>query len=133
MPPGPDLYADPNGSAYRRAEQRFGTPLDYVGEKLGHALVCQHALLHAAQAPPPRVAVEGEPPPSEPSAPGASRGAVMAARLSFGYQLTAYLALYNMLASRGSEEDVDRLVAMAPDDFRRWVRFVAREGSVSGG
>ena len=109
----PNWFADPNGPAWRADERRVGPPLGYVGEKLGRGLVCQHALLRALR--------------DEPAG-----GAFMAARLSFGYQLTAHLALYNMLGSRGSEDDVDRLVAMSTDDFRRWIAFVEREGSVSG-
>ena len=119
MSPRPRWLADPNGSAYRTGERRVGPPLDYVGEKLRQGLACQHALLHALR---------------DPGDGGPSNGAsAMAARLAFGYQLTAYLALYNMLGSRGSEDDVDRLVATAPEDFRRWLDFVMREGSVSGG
>ena len=138
MSPRPRWLADPNGAAYRTGERRVGPPLDYVGEKLRQGLACQHALLHALRVP-------GGPDDgarSDGASSGTSSGAsggpsggasAMAARLAFGYQLTAYLALYNMLGSRGSEDDVDRLVATAPGDFRRWLDFVAREGSVSGG
>ena len=121
----PDYFADPNGGAWRRDERRTGPPLDYVGEKLRLGLGCQHGLLHALG----RTDDARRPDAEGASGPGVS---VLAARLSFGYQLTAYLALYNMLGARGSEDELDRLVAMAPEDFRRWLAFVAREGSVSG-
>ena len=127
MSPRPRWLADPNGTAYRTGERRVGPPLDYVGEKLRQGLACQHALLHALRG-------RGENARSGSASDVPSGGAsAMAARLAFGYQLTAYLALYNMLGSRGSEDDVDRLVATAPEDFRRWLDFVMREGSVSGG
>ena len=127
----PDYFADPNGGAYRRDERRTGPPLDYVGEKLRQGLGCQHALLHALGDARAGTAAGAERARAaeEPSEPGPS---ALAARLSFGYQLTAYLALYNMLGARGSEDELDRLVAMAPEDSRRWLAFVAREGSVSG-
>ena len=128
MTPRRSWTADPNGPAYRTDERRVGPPLDYVGEKLGRALSCQHALLHALRGEPDAADARTD------AAHGAPRkdASLVAARVSFGYQLTAYLALYNMLGSRGSEDDVDRLVGMPSEDFRRWLAFVEREGSVSG-
>lgn len=133
MPKNADWFADPNGPAWRTGERRTGPPLSYVGEKLGHGLECQHGIMHglaraAACAPAP--------------APGAHDAArdgpslevlESAARIAFDYQLTAYLALYNMLGSKGGHEEVDRLARMTTTEFRRWLAFVEREGSVTGG
>ena len=127
--PRPTWFSDPNGPAYRADERRVGPPLAYVGEKLRHGLACQHALLHALRGHDGDVPGATGPDGADAPADGAR---VMAARMAFGYQLTAYLALYNMLGSRGSEDDVDRLAATPPQDFRRWLAFVEREGSVSG-
>ena len=126
-------FADPNGPAYRTGEARVGPPLDYVGEKLRRGLECQHGVLCSLRR---AAALEAAMPAGRPArdaaAPPSFEVLATAARIAFDYQLTALLALYNMLGAKGEPEAVDRLAAMAPDEFRRWIDFVEREGSVTG-
>ena len=130
-------FADPNGAAYRTGEHRVGPPLDYVGEKLRRGLECQHGVLHALSR-----AAAGDDRAGRSAGVGSAAGdaaapsfevLAAAARIAFDYQLTAFLALYNTLGAKGDADAVDRLAAMAPDAFRRWLGFVEREGSVTGG
>ena len=135
-------FADPNGPAYRTGEHRVGPPLDYVGEKLRRGLECQHGVLHALSRAAAAAGRDGAGGAVDAGAGAKSGGAApapsfevlaAAARIAFDYQLTAFLALYNTLGAKGDADAVDRLAAMTPDAFRRWLGFVEREGSVTGG
>ena len=124
---------DPNGPAYRKDEVRHGLPLDYVGEKLRYALDAQQRLLReldvrAANEPATGRTLAGEAA-AEPPLDLATQSAIAA----FHYLVTAYLALHNMLGSHTGHDYLQRLRSMSGEDFERWLAFVEREGSVSGG
>jgi len=114
------MHRPPNGPAYSRDEARHGPPLSYVGEKLRSALEEIHSVVRdlAALATSPRSTVRED--------------LSFHARTAFGYQLTAFLALYNMLGSRSDSKTDERMLAMDAGEFSRWLDFVEREGSTSG-
>ena len=124
-------FQDPNGPAYRKQETRSGPPFDYVGEKLRNALFELHGLLKTAQ----RVRRTFSSTGAE-RLPQSARDDLDAVEHSaghaFAYQVTAFLALHNMLGATGAPDHLGRLRAVSPDDFERWLDFIEREGSVLG-
>jgi len=121
-------FSDTNGPAYRKEERRSGPPLTYVGEKLRHGLDELHRLLTTLESADDTVDSSSEHDANRRMREDATHAALYA----FSYQITAFLALYNMLGAKGEPEAVDRLAAMTPEAFRRWIGFVEREGSVTG-
>ena len=112
-----DLFADPNGPAYTKREERTGPPLDYVQHKPVYGLEVHHRLLRTlAEA----VAKDAD-----------SADIVGQARHSFYYQLVAFLALSNMLALANDSDLVERLEAYSPAEFRDWIQRIERESTVS--
>lgn len=107
---------DSNGPAYRKTEERSGPPLSYVAEKARHSIEELHGLFQAI-AKAPAVAREG-----------LGRQAWAA----FRYAVVAYLALQNMLSLANDNGVFDRLLAMRPTEFRKWLDGIDSEGSVTG-
>ena len=121
-------FADPNGPAYRTREHRSGPPLDYVAEKLHNALFELHAAVQASG----RTRDASSPKGGGRASASALDDVERSTQHAFGYQVTAFLALHNMLGVAGAPDHLARLQAMSPDDFERWLAFVEREGSVLG-
>lgn len=121
-------FADPNGPAYRTREHRSGPPLDYVAEKVHNALFELHAAVQASRRAHGAPSWTGDGRAAPPELDDIERSTQHA----FGYQVTTFLALHNMLGAAGAPDHLARLQAMSPDDFERWLAFVEREGSVLG-
>lgn len=127
-----DFMKSTNGPAYEKNEARNGPPLSYVGEKLRYALEHSHDLLHGiescvpASLPLPDEYLEG--------APISAKQDLLKspAWASFYYQVTAFAALFNMLGVVKSDKDIERLGQMSEKDFKKWLDFIEREGSVLG-
>jgi len=102
-----------NGPAYEKEQVRLGPPLEYVAEKLQTALLLLHGHCEAER--------KREQPPAS-STPEAI----------FRYQMTAFLALKNMLHLAGDPDFASRLLEMPGEDFETWVENVSTEGSVTG-
>jgi sugar phosphate isomerase/epimerase len=124
------LYRDTNGPAYVKGQKRTGPPLGYVGDKLRHSLQLAHSLYQEI-----RESVPDDLPQPE-GARGTSYstkedGLVGPAYEAFSYQLTAFLALYNML---GLDDNrlANRLLRSSYEEFDTWLRRIIREGSVTG-
>ncbi len=121
-----DYMKDPNGPAYRKEEIRNGPPLEYVSEKIRNALDEQHKLLKDIECNPQfwpdleRRQLETE------------CLVYRSAISSFNYQITAFLALHNMLGVNSGYDYTQRLCSMSRDEFEQWLEFIEREGSVSG-
>ena len=127
-----DFMRNTNGPAYGKNESRNGPPLGYVGEKLRYALENCHELIQGIESCVP----DNLPLPDE-----YQEGALISAKLdllkspawaSFHYQVTAFSALFNMLGVVKSSKDIERLVQMPEKDFKKWLDFIEREGSVLG-
>jgi hypothetical protein len=127
-----DFMRNTNGPAYGKNESRNGPPLNYVGEKLRYALENCHDLLKG---------IEGCVPNNLPLPDGYQEHAPISAKLdllkspalaSFHCQVTAFAALFNMLGVVKSSKDIERLVQMSEKDFKKWLDFIEREGSVLG-
>ncbi|WP_414039276.1 hypothetical protein ACJU26_08590 [Acidithiobacillus sp. M4-SHS-6] len=127
-----DLMKSTNGPAYEKNESRYGVPLTYVGEKLRYALENYHYLLQEIG----RSVPDNPPLPDEfhEWAPISAKQDLLEtpAWASFHYQLTAFAALFNMLASVQSRTDIERLGKMSENDFMDWLDFIENEGSVLG-
>jgi hypothetical protein len=127
----PEGYTEPNGEAYTKTEARNGPPLDYVAEKLGKCIESLHNLhqLAARDIPDGLPAPERFKSASYPYDLKAS-SVLNPCHEAFHYAVIAYLALNNLLgmSDNGLSE---RLLAMGPDDFKRWLEDIAREGSVT--
>lgn len=127
-----DFMRSTNGPAYEKNEARNGPPLSYVGEKIRYALENCHDLLQG---------IESCVPNNLPLPDGYQEGASLSAKLdflkspalaSFHYQVTAFAALFNMLGMVKSSKDIERLAQTPEKDFKKWLDFVEREGSVLG-
>ncbi|NWN91082.1 hypothetical protein HLV39_06195 [Marinobacter adhaerens] len=127
-----DFMKSTNGPAYEKNESRNGPPLTYVGEKLRYALEHCHDLLQG---------IESYVPDSLPLPDEYQEGAPISAKqdllkspawASFHYQVTAFVALFNMLGVVKSSKDIEHLGQMPEADFKKWLDFIEREGSVLG-
>lgn len=121
-------FSDTNGPAYRKEERRSGPPLTYVGEKLRHGLDELHRLLATLESAGGTVDSSSEHDANRRMREDAAHAALHA----FSYQITAFLALHNMLGAHRGYKDTERLRRMSREDFDRWLSFVEREGSVLG-
>lgn len=119
MDPTENSIISSNGDAYEKRETREGSPLSYVGEKLGMAVEASHTVLRLIESDPAFSALRGY-------EPGSS------AFQAFHSATTAFLALYNMLGLIDDQHKFDLLRKLGTDDFRSWVEMVQREGSVKG-
>jgi len=116
-----DLYRDPNAGAYEREELRIGPPLDYVGEKLRHAVEYAHQAYQAIRN-------------VDPGGLSSSDRQALLSRTygSFRSSLTAFLALYNMLGLLTEPKKVDALLDLEADALDEWLDRIVQEGSVTG-
>lgn len=127
-----DFMRSTNGPAYEKSEERNGPPLSYAGEKLRYSLENCHELLKGIGECVP----DDLPLPSryQEGAPVSAKSDLLQspASASFHYQITAFAALFNMLGVIKSNKDIDRLAQMSAQDFKKWLDFIEREGSVVG-
>lgn len=114
-----DSISPPNGEAYEKVELRDGSPLSYVGEKLGMAVEFSHAVYQ-------KLEIKGADNMLNEYGPRESAGA------AFRYATTAFLALYNMLGLIDDQNKFKTLEKLSPDKFRTWIAMVQREGSIHG-
>lgn len=105
---GPRLPLDANGAAYTKSEERHGVPLDYVGQKLSHAI---EALSQVSRDHPQL------------------RPELMTA---MHYLVVAHLGLHNMLAKTNDRKLVDRLMTMTSDELDQWLAMTIQHGDVEG-
>ncbi|WP_066339773.1 hypothetical protein [Azohydromonas lata] len=103
-----DLPLDANGPAYTTPQQRHGVPLDYVGEKLSHAIEELHRF--ARQHPQQRQALLAP----------------------MHYLLVAHLGLHNMLAKANDTSLALRLLESSEAGLQSWLALIEREGDVAG-
>lgn len=97
-----------NGSAYEKEERRLGVPLDYVGDKLGNAILEMNELARRQ----PDLKNE--------------------LHRAMHYQLLAFLALNNMLGAGNDPDLTERFLNFEREDAERWIDLVHRQGDVSG-
>jgi hypothetical protein len=112
-----DLFDPPNGAAYTKDEFRTGPPLDYVAEKLRRAIETTQFLSRTINASKQSDAEQKEKMASYTMA-------------TFRYQLTAYLALKNLLALAGDQSLFERLLKYSTTDFTAWINKIDHEGSL---
>ena len=125
-----DFFADSNGAAYLRTEERTGPPLTYVAEKIRHSLESLHQLNLAIEKVPDDVPAPGKWVEATPSLKDAYLRSP--AQHAFHYGLVGYLALFNLLALANDHNLVERLLRMSRDEFTEWLERIAAEGSVTG-
>ena len=122
----------PNGSAYTRTESRNGVPLDYVGEKLRHAVESAHENLRNIK----RFVPENLPaaPEFQYYVPNGIKNDLLlsSANNAFSYSLQAYLALHNMLGKMEIGSIEAELEKKNFQELRRWLNAIEKEGSVLG-
>ena len=106
--PGDELPLNANGAAYTWREGRHGVPLDYVSERLGHAI---EDLYRAAKRLP---------------------GDDIDAQSAMYHLLVAFLALHNMLGKANDKSLVPRLLGGSREQLDAWLSLVQREGDVQG-
>ena len=105
-----------NGPAYEKHELRSGPPLDYVAGKMRSSLDSLRSAYLLAK----------------------ENGSEFGERLhlnmyaGFKYELTAYLALYNLLNMANDRALTDRLLGCSDEEFDGWLDRVRSEGSVTG-
>jgi hypothetical protein len=126
-----DLFTPPNAGAYERREIRDGTPLDYVGEKLGTAVkFAYRTYAHIEKYVPDDLAI-----PQRAEGTGFSvkvDGLLSPAFTTFRAATTAFLALHNMLGLIQEQAKFDALLQLDSGEFDAWVERIEREGSVTG-
>ena len=125
-------FPDSNGSAFMKKEQRYGPPLDYVGEKLRHAVEAAHANLSNI-----KNFVPANLPPSPEFNDGAPKTIksdllLSSASEALHYSVTSYLALYNMLGAANVNSTLQNIEEKSTSDLKKWLDLVEREGSVAG-
>lgn len=106
--PGDELPLNANGPAFTRREGRHGVPLDYVAEKLGHAI---EDVYRAAKRLP---------------------SDDIDAQSAMYHLLVAFLALHNMLGKANDRSLVLRLLGGSREQLDAWLALVQREGDVQG-
>lgn len=97
-----------NGAAYAKSDEWYEVPLDYVGEKLGHAMeeLNRVSRLHLELRP--------------------------ELTSTMHYLAVAHLGLHNMLAKANDRTLVDRLLAMTSDELERRIEMTTQHGDVEG-
>ena len=119
-----DFMKSTNGPAYEKNESRNGPPLIYVGEKLRYALEHCHDLLQGIECcVPDSLALPDE---YQEGAPISAKQDLLKrpAWASFHYQVTAFVALFNMLGVVKSSKDIEHLGQMPEADFKKWLDFI---------
>jgi len=122
---------DPNGRTPVVEEVRVGPPLSLVGQNLRRSLVYTHLACIAISAYVP----DDFPQPKGWQAGGLSvkhDGLMAPVHCAFQHQLTAFLALYNMLALNDWRSLSDRCLAMSSCQFAAWLDRIAKVGSIRG-
>ncbi|SRR5258706_4441949 len=97
-----------NGPAYTAREVRQGIPLDYLSEKLAHAIHETHSLARRF----PQMLTELVP--------------VMR------YRIKTFLALHNMLGAANDMRLPERLLTSSRENLDNWITVVVRQGDVLG-
>lgn len=121
-----DLFRDTNGPSFQKEESRFGPPLVYVGEKLRNSVetwhnIVQNILIHVPDdLSSGRLSVKKD-------------LLLSPAHYGFYSALVSFLALHNMLGSANSLSLVNDHASKSKEEFKLWLDFVEREGSVTGG
>lgn len=108
-----DFFRGPNDNAYEKPQVRVGPPLEYVAEKLRHAIEATHHLL-------PQLRQQA-----------GSQAAVFDATYAFQSQLTAFLALNNLLALANEKGFFERLARYTDEQFKDWLDRIGQQGSVT--
>ena len=128
----PDVsFTEPNGRTPVVQETRVGPPLSLVGQNMRRSLVYSHLACIAISAYIP----DDLPQPKGWKAGGMSLkhdGLMAPIRCAFQHQLTAFLALYNMLGLNNWRTLADRCLAMTSCQFAAWLDRIAKVGSIKG-
>lgn len=107
-----------NGPAYTKTQERNGSPLEYVAEKLRCAIEDTHYLLHESVYSETRLSINE----------ASSRPAFS----SFHYQITAFIALYNMLTMLEDPNRIKEFATYTRDELKTLLDFIESNGSLSG-
>ena len=126
-----NMFDEPNGPAYLKKEIRSGPPLSYIAEKMKLSLIMLHNAISSIRESVP------EELPQPPAMKGSSYSVKEEALLSpaqsaFRNELTAYLALINMLALANDQDIFGRLLGYSYEGFRDWLDRIERESSITG-
>jgi len=113
-----DVVGDSNAGAYQKAQLRQGPPLEYVAEKIEYSLEQLHRVL---------IVVKGDLIDSD-----VKDRIEFSIRAAFQYELTAFLALHNLLAPANDPHLTERLLNLSADGFEEWLQNMRSEGSVTG-
>lgn len=121
-----------NGPAFQKKEERYGPPLDYVGEKLRSAVVAAHENLYNVKNYVP-TNLKREPEFTE-QAPENIKNDILlsAASSTLYYTLIAYLALHNMLGAATAKTFFESVTNKNREELKKWLDLIEREGSVNG-
>lgn len=119
-----EIFRDTNGPAYQKEEKRFGPPLEYVGEKLRNSVESWHEVVQNV--------LEYIPEDLSTGRLSIKKDLLLSpAHYGFYNALVAFLALHNMLGSANSPSLVNEHASKSKDDFKLWLDFIEREGSVT--
>lgn len=124
-------FQDSNGLAFKKKEQRYGPPLDYIGGKIRSTVEAAHENLNN---------IKGFVPNDLPSYPQFHEGAPQAikndlllssATQALHFSVISFLALYNMLGAAKSNS-LNIIAQKSSCELKVWLDLVEREGSVLG-
>ena len=127
--PNPEIIKV-NIPAFTRTETRDGIPLNYVAEKLAHALFAAHVINQAIDE---EAIIETH----NPENPRWRQKVTFKEELKqhaweiFRQAMKSFLALHNMLSIADQEGIQEKLLAMDSKEFQAWLDYIYREGSVT--
>lgn len=125
-------FPDSNGPAFTKKEERYGPPLDYVGEKLRHAIEAAHASFNNIKDFVP-TNLPREPDFNEHAPEGIKNDMLLSsAAEALHYSIVSYLALYNMLGAAKGNGTFNNIAQKSKGDLKKWLDLIEREGSASG-
>ncbi len=121
-----------NGPAFQKKEERYGPPLDYIGEKLRSAVLASHDNLYNIKNYVP-ANLKREPEFTE-QAPENIKNDLLfsSASSALYYTLIAYLALHNMLGAATTKTFYESVANKNSEELKKWLDLIEREGSVNG-
>ena len=109
-----------NGASYTKDQDRQGSPLEYVGEKLRYAIEETHELLHESDYNYRGTKIS------------IKEALALPAFRTFHYQITAFIALYNMLTMLEDSKRTQEFATYTRDELIKLLDFIESNGSVSG-
>lgn len=121
-----------NGSAFQKKEERYGPPLEYIGEKLRSAVEAAHDNLYNIRNYVPDN-LKREPEFTEQAPENIKKDILLSsASITLHYTLVSYLALYNMLGAANAKTFDEGVANKSKDELKKWLDLIEREGSVNG-